>query len=740
MNKVWDHNKFESDIYKLWEKGKYFKPEINPKGKPYTILMPPPNANASLHAGHAMYTVDDILIRTKRMMGYSSQWIPGIDHAGFETQYVYEKILSKKGKSRLDFDRDTLYKNIFVFVKKNSGLVYSQMKRLGFSANWQKSVFTLDNHVVKRIYRTFKKMEREGYVYRDNYIVNYCTKCGTSLAEVEIKHVERTDPLYYIKYPLEKKTITVATVRPETMLGDTAVAVNPKDKRYIKLVGKNIRLPLTSRRIPVIEDEMVDMDFGTGAVKITPAHDPNDFETGKKHNLKSIRVIDCFGRIMLPKDSQEKDLDGMGVKRVRKEIVARLQKAGFIEKIDDEYVHTVTTCYKCGRDLEPTITPNWFIKVENLKKPVIEAVKKDRINFHPKKYKKHMLTWLEIMHDWPISRQIAWGLRIPVWYNVEKNPKLNVTFIKNGKTHTGIISDFAGKYSFNEIEKGLQSLIAPKGSTYTISQGKPEGRCLQETDTFDTWFSSGQWPLVTIQKTNYKKLLPTDVMGTLSDILKFWISRMIMFTLYLENKIPFEDVYLWSMVADKHGTKMSKSKGNVVNPIELVERYGADALRFSLIYGVPAGSKAIFSDDKVRGMRNFANKIWNIARFVTMEKSKLPFEGELNPKVILEKEDKGILRKLKETTDFVTNSLENYKFNEAAEKLYNFIWYDFANVYLEKSKQRRSQAQPILEHILFTNLKLLHPFMPFVTEAIWQETKEFRKDKSPLIIASWPGY
>src|SRR3989344_3466622 len=428
-------SKYENTIYNFWEQNGYLQSK---KGKPYTILMPPPNANASLHAGHGMYTIDDIVIRWKRLTGYASLWIPGTDHAGFETQYVFEKELAKKEQSRLNFDRETLYKMIFEFVKDNSGLIYTQFKKLGFLADWKRSVFTLDKQVIAYVSDTFKQMVTEGLVYRDNYIVNYCTYCGTSLAELEVKHIERKDPLYYLKYG----PFVLATVRPETKFGDTAVAVHPKDKRYRQWINKDIEVEglLGKFKVKVIADSVVDPTFGTGVVKITPAHDPNDFETGKRHDLEIKKEINIDGRL----NELAGPYAGLKVKVARQKTVEDLLKSGLIEKIDNNYEHSVTTCYKCGRDLEPTIIPNWFIKVEPLKKPVIKAISTNKVEFIPKKYKKQILDWLEIMHDWPISRQIVWGIRIPVWYKLEKNAKnINVWWLdKNKKLNYGDISKF----------------------------------------------------------------------------------------------------------------------------------------------------------------------------------------------------------------------------------------------------------------------------------------------------------
>ncbi|HSX48824.1 MAG TPA: class I tRNA ligase family protein, partial [Candidatus Saccharimonadales bacterium] len=450
MDKVYNHVSHEEKIYNLWEKSDSFKE--NKSGEPYTILMPPPNANASLHAGHAMYTVDDILIRWKRMQGFSSLWIPGRDHAGFETQFVYEKNLAKEGKSRMDYDRQTLYSNIFKFVEDNSGLIFNQMKRLGFSADWNRSVFTLDGNVVDFVYKTFEKMEKEKLVYRDEYIVNFCVHDGTSLAELEVKHIERIDPLYFIKYKLvdSEEVISVATVRPETIFIDTHLAVNPKDKKNKKLIGKKVLNPLTNKEMEIIADEFADPDFGTGIVKLTPAHDANDYVVAKKHNLPIISCINTFGKI---KDNGGK-YAGMKIKAAREEAVKDLRENNSIEKVDESYTHSVLTCYKCGRDLEPMTTPNWFIKVDGLKKKVKEVVENEEVKFHPKRFKTHMLNWLEIMHDWPISRQIVWGIRIPVWYSVKENPDLEITFInKEGDKKFGKISEFK-KESLDEIEKG----------------------------------------------------------------------------------------------------------------------------------------------------------------------------------------------------------------------------------------------------------------------------------------------
>lgn len=717
MDPKYDHNKYEVEIYKLWEKSNAFRSKPITKNSPvYTILMPPPNANASLHAGHAMYTVDDIMIRYKRMSGYAASWIPGMDHAGFETQFVYEKQLAKEGKSRMDFDRSTLYKNIFEFVENNSGLIFEQFKRLGFSADWERGVNAWDKEVVERVYQTFKKMEAEGFVYRDNYIVNYCVHDGTSLAELEVKHVERTDSLYYIKYPtLDRKDyIVIATTRPETIFVDTHLAVNPRDSKNKHLIGTKVVNPITDADMKIIGDEFVDPEFGTGIVKLTPAHDANDYAVAKKHNLPIISAIDVFGRI---RENGGK-YAGKKVKEAREMVVADLNKKGLIDHVDENYLHSVLACYKCGHDLEPMTTPNWFIRVKELKKKVREVVEKDKINFYPTKFKKHMLSWLDIMHDWPISRQIVWCIRIPVWYEVTENSDIQVSFIdKNGEKKFGNINDF----DFEEVKKGLQTVRASKDTKYIVNEEDPGNNYLPETDTFDTWFSSGQWPMVTLKENEFSTRFPTNFIGTYSDILKFWISRMILFSLYLKKEIPFKDVYLWSMVADSKGVKMSKSKGNVINPINLIDKYGADALRISLLYGTPAGSKVILSEEKVKGMRNFSNKIWNAARFVKEFKSEAPKNKEFD-------------KKMKKIIKDVTESIDKYKLNKASEILYEEFWHWFCDKCIEESKNGKIGARQ-LKKGLFVFIKLLHPFMPFVTEKIWSEMGE----KELLISSQWPN-
>jgi valyl-tRNA synthetase len=716
----------EEEIYSFWEKNGYLKPT---KGKPYTVLMPPPNANASLHAGHGMYTTDDIIVRYKRLQGFASLWIPGRDHAGIETQYVYEKYLAKQGKSRMDFDRKTLYNNIYDFVKDNSGLIFSQFKRLGFLADWDRTVFTLDPEVVNTVYKTFEKMEKQGIIYRENYMVSYCTHDGTTLAELEIMHEERKDPLYYMKYG----PFVVATVRPETKFGDTAVAVHPADKRYAKWVGKEIEVQgLTGKfTLKVIADEFVDPKFGTGVVKVTPAHDPNDFEMGKRHKLEVKQVIGIDGRLNELAGSYK----GMKVKAARQKIAEDLEKAGLMERVDTEYMHSVAVCYKCKHDLEPMVIPNWFVRVKDLKQRVIDVVKKDEIKFHPKKYKKQILQWLEVMHDWPISRQNVWGIRIPIWYQIDEKQSNIWVWWKNSQNEqkSGPVNDFLKQgIPLTEIENGLQKTYALAGTSqpsYVVSSEKPGQDFLPETDTFDTWYSSGQWPLVTLKQDEFASRYPTDFMGTLADILNFWISRMIMFSLYIRDEIPFKNVYLWSMVADGKGQKMSKSKGNVINPLDYIDKYGADAFRSSLLFGVTQGGQVNLSEAKVIGMRNFTNKIWNIGRYLEMS-TIAPSKEKQMPGLDSSDINK-ILTKFHKEFDLLqkkyTKYMDAYNFSSAFGEVYEFLWHRYADIYIEQLKDAiksgNIKAYTDLKDSYLQILIMLHPFMPFVTEAVWKVFK-----------------
>ncbi len=699
MDKVYNHKDVEERIYKEWEEKGYFKPEINPNGKPYCIILPPPNANGALHFGHAMFVIEDILIRYHRMKGEAALWIPGADHAGIETQFVFEKKLKEQGKSRLDFDRDTLYKMIDEYVQEHRGGIEKQLRRLGFSLDWSREKYTLDPDIVKLVYKTFKKMYDDGLIYRDFRLGNYCTKDGTSFSDLEVVHEERKSPLYYIKYG----PLVLATTRPETKFGDTGVAVHPSDERYRKYIGKEIEIEtvLGKAKIKVVADDSVDPHFGTGVVKITPAHDFADFEIGKRHNLSMKQVIGFDGKM----NEHAGKFAGMYVKKAREAVVNAMQKKGLIEKIDTNYVHRIGLCYKCKTVIEPLPKEQWFIKVATLKQAAIDVVKEGKITLYPKTFETHYFQWLENLRDWNISRQIVWGIRIPSWRNI----------------HTG---------------------------EWVVTEGEvPEGdEWEQDTDTFDTWFSSGQWPYVTLRTArpgDFEKFYPTAVMETAYDILRAWVSRMVMLGVYITGDVPFRDVLFHGIVNDPYGKKMSKSKGNVVNPLELIDQYGADAVRFALIYGNATGNDQSLSYPKLDAARKFTNKLWNMGRFIEFKKqefssSKKTLSSDDLVSSAEHKNDKQWSMQVKKWVKEISTYIDEYKFNLAAERLYEFTWHGFADLYIEDVKTRStSNSILVLENNFLILLKLLHPFMPFVTEAIYQR---FVGEENSIMIEKWPHF
>ena len=756
MDKKYNFIEQEPKIYKLWEDSGVFKGVIDPNKKPFCIILPPPNANGKLHVGHTlMIALQDLLIRWKRMQGYSTLWVPGLDHAGFETQVVFERKLEKEGKSRFDFDRKTLYKLIWDFVEEQKDSIRKQFRLLGPCLDWSREKYTLDKDSIKTVYNTFKKMEKDNLIYRDNYLVNYCTHHGTTLSDLEIKHKDNQTSLYYIKYKLvdrkndEPEYVVVATTRPEPIFVDTHLAVNPKDKKNNWLIGRKVLNPLTEKEMEIIEDPFVDPDFGTGIVKLTPAHDKEDYQVALKHKLP---VIPAFGTEGVIYDTGG-ELAGLPILEARKKAVEILQNKGLIEKIDENYKNVISVCYKCGTIIENIVIPNWFIRVDSLKKPAYEVVKKDEVRIFPKWHRNKYLRWMEEMRDWPISRQIVWGIRIPVWYSVKENPNIKVTFLdKNKKVIQGFVKDLLEKYTVKDIIEGLQSLQAPLGSTYIIAEDSPGEDFLPETDTFDTWFSSGQWPLITLgypDSPDFKYFYPTSVLETGWEILRFWVSRMIMFGLYLTNKIPFKDVYLHGLVRASDGRKMSKSLGNVVDPLDIVKEYGADALRLGLISGTAGGKDFSFPKDKVLAYRNFSNKIWNIARFLVFLSQDNPILKDSNTrdfdKSALTDKDLEIISKRNSILNLIEDNLNKYRFAQAGEALYHFIWDDLASDYLEYIKNSKSSnSLKILKFVFEDSLRMLHPFMPFVTEAIWQELQKegifnFSTEKEKMLIkATWP--
>ena len=672
-------NDYEPNIYALWETSEALEP--TGVGKPYSIIMPPPNANGNLHIGHALdMNLKDILIRYHRMKGDDAVFIPGADHAGFETWVVYERELTKQGKSRFDFSRDQLYSQVWNFVQEKRGNMELQLRALGVSASWKHLTFTLDEKVINTVYNTFKKMWDDNLVYRGERIVNYCTEHQTSFADIEVEHKNEKGKLWKIAYPTLDKIgeIIIATTRPETMLGDVAVAVHPDDERYKKLVGTRILLPIVDKEIPIIADEYVDMSYGTGAVKITPAHDPNDFEIAKRHDLPIESIISPEGKMI----NVPAQFLGLTPVEARARVLEALE-ALELRRGETEIEHAVGHCYKCGSVIEPMIKEQWFIKTQSLAQPAIDALKKEEITFYPASKRKELIAYLEQLKDWNISRQIPWGIPIPAFVN-ENDPK-----------------DWIFDTRTNE-----QSIVV-NGTTY-----------IREEDTFDTWFSSGQWPyIVTDYLTggDLANYFPTDMMETGMDIMRAWVSRMIMLSLYRTGKVPFKEVYLHGMVNDEHNQKMSKSKGNVINPMELVAEFGSDATRMGVISGrAPAQSQA-FNRGSVIAARNFCNKLWNIARFVEAQIGDNHQIVDLEPQTPA---DHWIIRQLNDAANNIAVRIEQYRFSEASETVYHTIWDDVADWYIESSKTAINR--PLLSWVLATSLKIAHPFAPFVTETIWQ--------------------
>ncbi len=700
FGKPYNPEAVEPTIYQRWEESGYFNPDSLPgeRSEPFTVIMPPPNANGSLHAGHAVFvTIEDLIIRYQRMRGKKTLWLPGADHAGFETQVVYEKKLEKEGRSRFGMDPEVLRKEILDFTLANKSFMEGQLRQLGASCDWSREKFTLDPDITDIVYKTFKKLADDGLVYRGEKIINWCTKHQTSLSELETISEERVDPLYYMKYG----PFVLATVRPETKFGDTAIAVHPADTRYAKYIGQEIEIDtlIGKSRIKVIADEFVDPAFGTGVVKVTPAHDPNDFEMGKRHNLPVVEVIDQYGKL----NEKCGKYSGLKVEEARRIVAADMEAAGLMERVDATYKHAVKKCYKCERVLEPRILPQWFVKMKPLAAPIIEAVERNEVVFYPEHYKKIVLHWLKDIEDWNISRQIVWGIPIPAWYLPAQ---------------------------------------AGRGEEISVGTEKPSGEGWRaETDTFDTWFSSGQWPFATLgypEGKDYEDFYPTQVMETAGEIIFFWVARMLMLGLYRTGKLPFSIVYLHGLVVAKDGQKMSKSRGNVISPLDLSQKYGTDALRMGLIIGNTPGMSTALYEDKIKAYKLFANKLWNISRFI-LESGAVSAEGVLNEK------DAAIRQEFDAHAQDVTHDIEGYRFYMAGEKLYQWTWHRLADAILEESKPilkgedagAQASRRALLYGLLVDSLRLLHPFMPFITEEIWSDLPH-NGDKKLLMIETWP--
>ncbi|MGB4420662.1 MAG: valine--tRNA ligase [Candidatus Saccharimonadales bacterium] len=694
LAKTYEPNQYEPNIYAIWEKSNAFKPSGT--GEPFSIVMPPPNANGNLHVGHALtVALEDIMARYYRMKGRDVAYIPGADHAGFETWVVYDKILEQEGKNRFDFSREQLYSQVWNFVDQQRGNMELQLRALGVSASWENLVFTLDKKVIDTVYQTFKKMWDEGLIYRGERIVNYSTKYRTSYADIEVNHKKEKGTLWKIAYPTYDRVgeIVIATTRPETMFGDVAVAVHPNDKRYKDLIGTRVLLPLTEKEIPIIADDAVDPTYGTGAVKVTPAHDPNDFEIGNRHDLPRIQVIDFDGKMI----NVPSEFFGIDVDEARKRVLAAL-KAQELLRGEETIEHVVGYDYKSGLPIQPLVKEQWFVKIQPLAQMAKKAIEAGEIKFIPDSRKRVLVNYLDNLHDWNISRQIPWGIPIPAFQNIND----------------------PNDWIFNENVD--EKTISVNGVVYK-----------REEDTFDTWFSSGQWPFITtdyLSKGDLSRFYPNDVMETGVDLLDRWVARMIMLGIYVTGKIPFKNVYMHGLVLDEKGQKMSKSKGNVVNPMETISEYGSDALRLGLIASRSAGQNQAFSLGKVTAGRNFCNKLWNIARFTENKLGEITHPDMPEPKTMA---DHWIIGRLNQAISDIEQQVENYRFAEASDIVYHAIWDDVADWYVETSKYQTNPT--ILAWVMNTSLKIAHPFAPFVTEIIWQTLPWCQ---NLLITSSWP--
>ena len=710
LPKVYEPREVEGRVYEMWEKNGCFEGHRDPDKRPFTIVMPPPNVTGQLHMGHAMdCTLQDILIRFKRMQGYAALWVPGTDHAGIATQIKVEEELRKsEGLTRYDLGREKFLERVWDWKHKFGNRIVEQQKKLGASCDWSRARFTMDEGLSNAVRHVFVSLYNKGLIYKGSRIINWCPHCVTALSDAEVEYKEKPGHLWHIRYPIageEGRYVTVATTRPETMLGDTGVAVNPEDGRYRDIVGKKCILPLVNKEIPIVADAYVDMEFGTGCVKMTPAHDPNDFEVGLRHNLESIRVLDDNGKVV----EGYGRYSGMDRYEARKAIVADLEEQGYLVKVE-EHTHNVGTCYRCGTDVEPIISAQWFVKMKPLAEAAIQVVEDGEVKFVPDRFAKTYLNWMENVHDWCISRQLWWGHRIPAW-----------------------TCEDCGGMTVSETDP-------------TECQHCHSTHIRQEEDVLDTWFSSALWPFSTLgwpdeSSEDFKYFYPTDVLVTGYDIIFFWVARMIFSACEHTGKPPFHTVFIHGLVRDDKGRKMSKSLGNGIDPLEMADQYGADALRFNLITGNSPGNDMRFYTERCEAMRNFANKIWNASRFLmmnlTIDRCELPDRLEL--------EDKWILSKLNSVIPEVTENMERYELGVAAQKVYDFIWDSYCDWYIELTKTRlqgededsKLRAQQVLCYVLTETLKLLHPFMPFITEEIWQALPH---SGDYLMLQQWPQH
>lgn len=709
MEKTYNPSDFEKAIYEEWEKEGYFKAKVDPDKLPFTIVIPPPNITGQLHMGHALdETLQDTLIRFKRMQGYSALWLPGTDHASIATEVKIVEQMAKEGLTKKDVGREGFLERAWAWKEKYGGRIVEQLKLLGSSCDWSRLAFTMDERCSAAVKEVFVNLYEKGLIYRGDRIINWCPECKTALSDAEVDYVEEDSHLWYIRYPVKDsdRYLTVATSRPETMFGDTAVAVNPKDKRYKDLDGKTLILPLVNKEIPVVFDNYVELEFGTGAVKITPAHDPNDFEVGLRHNLPVIRVINDDGTM----NEYAGKYNGMDALECRAKVVEELKAAGLLEKVEPLH-HNVGHCYRCHHTVEPIVSKQWFVKMQPLAKPAIDVVRKKSVKFIPDRFSKVYFNWMENVRDWCVSRQLWWGHRIPAYYCQDCGEMM------------------ISKTDVKECTKCHGHNI------------------VQDEDVLDTWFSSALWPFSTLgypeQTEDLKYFYPTDVLVTGYDIIFFWVARMIFSGLEHMKRIPFKDVLIHGLVRDAQGRKMSKSLGNGIDPTEIIAKYGADTLRFSLINGVAAGSDMRFSDEKLEGARNFMNKVWNASRFVLMNAENKEITDVKKCK--LTAADKWIITKLNKTVKEVTVNMEKYEMGVALAILYDFVWSDFCDWYIELTKpvlygedeKKANDTVSVLVYVLLNIVKLLHPFVPFITEKIY---KSIPVCSGSIMVSEFPRY
>lgn len=707
--KAYEPHLVEKKWYKYWEENNYFRADANSSQKPFSIVIPPPNVTGSLHIGHALNnTLQDILTRFKRMQGYNTLWLPGTDHAGIATQNVVEKQLRQQGLTRQDLGREKFIQRVWEWKKEYGDLIIEQLKRLGTSCDWSRTRFTMDEGLSKAVREVFVSLYEQGFIYRDNYIVNWCPRCHTALADIEVEYKTINGHLDYIKYEgvEENEGVVVATTRPETMLGDTAVAVNPEDERYNHLIGKEVILPILGRRLKVVGDNFVEKEFGTGAVKVTPAHDPNDFEIGKRHSLPQINILNPDATM----NENAGHYQGLDRYECRKKLVEDLKAQGLLIKRED-YSYAVGHCYRCHTIVEPYLSRQWFVRMKELAKPAISAVKSGNLEFIPKNWEKTYFEWMENIKDWCISRQIWWGHQIPVWY----------------------------------CQKCKATLVERQDPTKCPQCGGNE--LVQDPDVLDTWFSSALWPFSTLGYPDKTKDLatfyPTSVLSTGFDIIFFWVARMIMMGLKFMGDVPFKQVYIHALIRDAEGQKMSKSHGNVIDPLHVIDKYGTDALRFTLAIMAVQGRDILLAEERIEGYRHFCNKLWNAGRLIltNLENRSDEIGDRRQEAGELSLADRWMLTRLNQVIEEVTEGIDSYRFNESAQILYDFVWHEYCDWYLELAKpelagERRRLTQDLLVSTLDSILRLLHPFMPFITEELWQKLPI--NSQNSIMVTSWP--